>query len=194
MRLPKRLVGAAITTPARTAALVLAIAATVTAVTGAAAPASAATRSSSAAGPGAGWVRAPQPAFDAAAGVDCDAPIHAQPLVDEVYGKTLAGYPDGTPKRVVYAGPLTVRVTNTDTGAYDDVNASGTAVVDFGTDGSQVWNVVGPVLIGAKANSGNIPRGMWVVDGVYRIAFSATGTKTLTMWHGSMDNVCTHIQ
>jgi hypothetical protein len=71
-------------------------------------------------------------------------------------------HPDGPAKRVAYKGELVVRVTNTDTGASYDADASGTAVVDHRTDGSRFWSVLGPVLIGIGENGGNLSRGPYI--------------------------------
>lgn len=128
-----------------------------------AAPASAA----SAAPPTGGWYPAPSSPFDKAAGTRCAFPIHAQPIVDEVQGLNLATYPDGSPQRAVYTGKLIVRVSNTDTGAFYDADASGTAVIDFATDGSQHWRWIGPVLVGFGPTNTNHAQGMYVLDGVY---------------------------
>lgn len=140
-----------------------------------------------------GWFPVPEGAFDEPAGARCDFAIHVQPLVSEVIGHVLLTYPDGTPKAVLYQGPLIVRVTNTSTGAYYDANAGGKAIIYFGTDGSMTWYVQGPTLIGFGPGAGNLPRGMYLIDGVYTVNFSATGYRTLTMVEGSAVNVCSYI-
>jgi hypothetical protein len=141
----------------------------------------------------AGWTPSPSQPYDQPAGARCDFPIHVQPIRDEVQFKVLATYPDGSSKQEIYAGALVLRITNTNTGAFYDADASGTAVIDYGTDGSMTWYVIGPVLIGFKAGGGTLPRGLWVIDGVFRLAFSPTGFKTLTMVTGHTDNVCDHL-
>ena len=157
------------------------------AVLGFGAPASAASP------PGSGWFSVPEDPFDRAAGVECDFPIHAQATVSEVYGKTTKTYPDGTPSQQVFVGPLVYRVTNTDNGKSYDANASGSAVVDYGTDGSQKWYVIGPILLNSHDGHSNLPRGIWVIDGVYTITFDASGHNVVTLISGSEDNVCDHI-
>jgi hypothetical protein len=142
---------------------------------------------------GAGWEPAPQAPFDAAAGARCDFPVHGEPVVDEVVQRVLDTYPDSTPKRVEYKGDLIVRVTNTDTGASYDADAGGRAVVDYRTDGSELWSVVGPVLLGFAENGGTLARGLYIVDGVYTMDISATRYKTLTMLHGRTDPLCARI-
>ncbi|MGY0056300.1 hypothetical protein ACWY4P_07040 [Streptomyces sp. LZ34] len=143
--------------------------------------------------PGRGWEPAPQAPFDTAAGVRCDFPVHGEPVVDEVVRRVLDTYPDGTPKRVQYKGDLIVRVTNTDTGAFYDADAGGRAIVDYRTDGSQLWSVLGPVLFGFGENGGTLARGLYIVDGVYTADISAAGYKTLTMSHGTTDALCARI-
>jgi hypothetical protein len=171
--------------------------ATATATPATATPATAtpatATPATAATAAGSGWVPAPSAPFDRAAGELCDFPIHGQPIVDEVRKRTLRSNPDGTPAAELYAGRLVVRVTDTANGRFYDADASGTALITYAADGSSTWYVVGPVLVGFRAGSGNLPRGLYVLDGVYRLAFSPSGEKTLIGRHASHDNVCTHI-
>nr|WSX74263.1 hypothetical protein OH826_10505 [Streptomyces sp. NBC_00899]WSX79672.1 hypothetical protein OH826_41000 [Streptomyces sp. NBC_00899] len=159
----------------------------------ASAPAKAPTPAFNAGDAAAGWVPAPSAPWDKAAGLRCDFPVHGEPVVDDVVQRVLDTYPDGTAKRIAYKGDLVVRLTNTDTGAFYDADAGGTAVVDYRTDGSQLWYVLGPVLIGFGENSGTLARGLYTIDGVYTLEFSPTGYKTLTMVHGSTDELCSRI-
>lgn len=143
--------------------------------------------------PSNGWTPAPTPPFDQAAGVTCDFPIHGRAIVDHVVTKVLTSYPDGSIKRDAYQGALVIRVTNTLTGAYYDADASGSAVVDHAPDGAQTWYVVGPVLAGFRTGKGNLPRGMYVLDGLYRLQISSAGYVTLTLARGHTDNICDRI-
>lgn len=141
-----------------------------------------------------GWVPAPSSPFDREAGVLCDFPVHGEPIVDEVRKRTLVANPDGTPRSELWVGRLVIRVTNTATGASVDSDASGSAVITYGADGSQFWAVAGPTQIGFRAGGGNLPRGLYRLDGVYTLAFDAAGTKTYTpILHATQDNICTHI-
>jgi hypothetical protein len=142
--------------------------------------------------PASGWTPAPTPPFDRAAGVVCDFPIHGEALVDHVVTRVLTSYPDGSIKRDAFQGPLIIRVTDTVNGHYYDADASGSAVVDHATDGAQTWYVAGPVLAGFRAGAGNLPRGLYVIDGLYRLVIAADGHLTLTL--GRTDNVCDHIK
>ncbi|GCD93024.1 hypothetical protein [Embleya hyalina] len=99
-------------------------------------------------------------------------------------------HPDGRPRLVAYKGPLVLRITNTNTGASTDVDASGSALVEYRTDGSQMWRARGPVPAGWAENGGNMPRGLYRLDGVYSLEIAASGTKTLSMEHGTAEPLC----
>ncbi|MGW3182002.1 hypothetical protein ACWDD9_22265 [Kitasatospora sp. NPDC001119] len=43
---------------------------------------------------------------------------------------------------------------------------------------------------GGGPNGGNLPRDLYLVDGVYTIDISSTGYKTLTLGHGSAEPLC----
>ncbi|WP_426499024.1 hypothetical protein [Streptomyces sp. D54] len=82
-------------------------------------------------------------------------------------------------------------MTNKETGAHYDTDVSGSAVVDAHASGAQFWRVMGPVLVGV--GDGNLARGMYVVDGVYTIGISPTGSKTVTGPVVATDSVCDRI-
>ncbi|MBF9131496.1 hypothetical protein I0C86_21395 [Plantactinospora sp. S1510] len=141
-----------------------------------------------------GWIPAPQEAFEQPAGARCDFPVRVQPVVDEVRKLVLAEYPDGSPRRELYTGALIDEVTNLDTGAVTRVDASGTSLVEYAADGSMTWYVTGPVLLGFREDAGSLPRGIWIVDGVYVVQFDPTYVhKTITMVRGTTHNVCTDV-
>ena len=128
--------------------------------------------------------------FDAPAGRFCDFTIHADPLVNEVRIKVVQTYPDGSPKMALADGDLVYQVSNADTGSSVRADASGRAVFEFGTDGSMLWRVVGPIVAAFADGASNLPRGLYEIDGVYTVAFSPTGFKTVTMTHGTVHNLC----
>ncbi|MGA4541438.1 hypothetical protein ACPA54_15760 [Uniformispora flossi] len=142
-----------------------------------------------------GWEPAPAtPPYDWAAGTRCDFPTHSQPLLDEVLQRVLDTYPDGKPKLVAYKGPLDIRVTNTANGKATDVDAGGSALVDYRPDGSQMWYAYGPVMTGWRDDGGNMPRGLYRLDGIYTLDITADGAKTLTLVHGTAEPLCPLIE
>ncbi|WP_405506523.1 hypothetical protein [Streptomyces purpurascens] len=140
-----------------------------------------------------GWEPAPSSPWDVAAGVRCDFPVHGEPVVDEVVRRVLSTHPDGSERRVAYKGDLVIRVTNTETGVAHDADASGSAVVEYRPDGSQLWAVRGPVLVGVGEGQGTLPRGLYIVDGVYTMDISATGYKAVHLVRGTTDDLCARI-
>lgn len=143
------------------------------------------------------WVPVPSAPVDMPAGARCDFPVHMEPIVDEVRTRVLATYPDGSTKRQAFVGDLVVRVTNTVTGASADVDASGSGLVVYQPGGTLItnstWYAVGPALFGFGEGTGDHPRGLWVFDGVYTVAFDANAFKTVTIYHGSERNVCAEL-
>ncbi|MFB6837337.1 hypothetical protein [Streptomyces sp. NPDC056361] len=139
-----------------------------------------------------GWEPAPSPSWSYPAGARCDFAVQGSPVVDEVVRRTLAAYEDGT-KVFEYKGDLVVRVVNSATGASYDADAGGRAVVVVRPDRSQSWYVVGPVLAGFGEAGGNVPRGLYTVDGAYSLDVSPTGYKTLTLAHGTIDSLCAKV-
>jgi hypothetical protein len=143
--------------------------------------------------PAQGWEPAPSAPWDVGAGARCDFPVHGEPVVDEVVRRVLSTYPDGSVQRVAYKGDLVVRVTNTETGASYDADASGSAVVEHRPDGSQLWAVHGPVLVGVGQDQGSLPRGLYLLDGVYTMDIDPTGYKSVHLLKGTTDDLCAHI-
>ncbi|MFF5900242.1 hypothetical protein ACFY8O_30580 [Streptomyces argenteolus] len=86
-----------------------------------------------------------------------------------------------------------VRIVNSETGASYDADASGRAVVEIRPDRSQSWYVVGPILAGFGEGGGNVPRGLYTVDGAYTLELSTTGYKTLKLIHGTSDPLCSKV-
>ncbi|MFJ9827541.1 hypothetical protein ACIRSU_24730 [Streptomyces sp. NPDC101160] len=139
--------------------------------------------------PGSGWEPAPSSAWSYPAGARCDFAVRGAPVVDEVVRRTVGVRADGT-EVVEYKGDLVVRVLNPATGRTYDADASGRALVELHPDHSQTWYVVGPILAGFAEGGGNVPRGLYTVDGAYTLEVSPTGYKTLTFLHGSTDSLC----
>jgi hypothetical protein len=136
-----------------------------------------------------GWEPSPSAPADVPAGV-CAFPVHLDFPVDVVKGRVLSTYPDGSVQREAFNGPLLTKVTNVDSGVSTVVNASGSAIVDFQPDGSQLWNVAGPVLFGFRSGfANNHAPGLFVLAGNYTVLIAATG-RTVRQAKGTEKDVC----
>lgn len=144
-----------------------------------------------------GWTPAPSAPWEVPAGARCDFPVRAEPLVDEVRTRVFARYPDGSTKREAYVGDLVLKVTNLATGASVEVDLSGSAMVEYAPGGTlvtnSVWYVVGPALFGFREGGGDRPRGIYVFDGLYTVAFDANSYKTVTIYNGSERELCAEL-
>jgi DNA-binding SARP family transcriptional activator len=145
-----------------------------------------------------GWEPVPSAPFDQAAGVTCDFPVHGEPVVDRVMKMVLEKYPDGSAKREMYTGALILRVTNKTTGASIEVDISGSGVADYKPGGSLGNNVTmrahGPILLGMREGLGNLPRGLYVPNGIYTLRISKTGYRTVKFTVGGADPICDDLE
>jgi hypothetical protein len=138
-----------------------------------------------------GWVPAPTPPFDIPAGDVCDFAVHGEPVVDQVKTKVVATYPDGAKKVELARGALILRITNVGNGVARLEDGSGSGLFRYAEDGSFTVDIVGPLLIGFRQGLSNVPRGLYALNGVYRIAIQPVmGFKRLIMIHGTVRNVC----
>jgi hypothetical protein len=137
-----------------------------------------------------GWVFQPAGPVDIPAGRVCDFGVHLEPLVNEVRVKVVQTYPDGSPEQALADGALIYQVVNAESGQSMTADASGRAVFEFFTDGSALWRVVGPILAGLSEGASNLPRGLFIIDGVYTVGFSPTNFITVTLTNGSVHNLC----
>jgi hypothetical protein len=131
----------------RPAALAVALAAALLAA-GPAAPAAVADD-------GGGWQPYHGQDSDEPAGTLCPFHLYIAALVDQEETKTVSRYPDGTPAKVLWRGPLILRYTNLDTGAHVDRDQSGRATEYRRPDGSVLWEIPRTSHISARIHPGN---------------------------------------
>ncbi|MQS15770.1 hypothetical protein F7Q99_26765 [Streptomyces kaniharaensis] len=134
----------------RPAAVVAALAAVLLA----AAPAAQA-RSGSGEGGDGGWQPYRNTPKDYPAGALCPFHLHIGIVTDEEETRTAASYPDGSPSKVLFRGPLVLRYTNVDSGRSVDRDQSGRATLYYLPDGSRLWLVPRSSHISARIFAGN---------------------------------------
>jgi hypothetical protein len=138
---------------------------------------------------GDGWTRVPTPPFDFPAGLPCDFAVHGEPVVDAVYYKTLSENTE------VAVGPLIYRVSNPANGKATRADASSSALIVHHDDGSQSWLLHGPLLIRFREGNGNLPRGLYNIDGSgWRLDISADGHLTVSGAYRIVKDVCATLQ
>lgn len=137
------------------------------------------------------WVSVPVPPFERAAGVVCDFAVKGVPIVADLKKRTLSTYPDGTVRSELWVGPLIYDVTNESTGTHAKLDGSAWGVIVYNTDGSQKWYLHGPLGLAVAAGMGNLPRGLYQVDGPnYTLDISPTRYLKLNIRPGTVENIC----
>jgi hypothetical protein len=136
-----------------------------------------------------GWQPFEAADFNSPAGDLCSFAFTSKVLFDAEYVRTPATYPDGSPKRQEYVGPLVVQVTNNETGASVQRDLSGRAVLLYDPDGSYDFRLSGPAAVGFRRGD-SLPRGFYVLRGYHVIRFAADGTRTITVDRGTEENLC----
>ncbi|WP_306213958.1 hypothetical protein [Actinoplanes sp. RD1] len=141
--------------------------------------------------PGAGWERIPSPPFDYPAGVPCAFAIHADPVVDAVYYKTLSTHPDGSVHVEAATGPLVYRLTNVSTGATVRGNASASGTATHHEDGAVTMRNHGPLLVAIRAGQSNLEPGYYEITGAaWRLDISATNYRTVSGGYRIAKDLC----
>lgn len=110
-------------------------------------------------------------------------------MYDKEWVATLATYPDGSPKRQAYKGPLYIRYTNVSTGRSIVRNQSGRAWIDIKPDETQVWRVLGYLGAGIKAGTKGYAAGEWLFHGDFVLTV-AVGSFKVKRIHGTVTNLC----
>ncbi|MGF1430345.1 hypothetical protein [Kitasatospora sp. LaBMicrA B282] len=88
---------------------------------------------------GGGWRPFRSQPEDDPAGTVCSFHLHLGIVSDGEEVKTAATYPDGSPKKLLFRGPLVVSYTNLDTGRTVVRDQSGRGALSYLPDGSHLW-------------------------------------------------------
>lgn len=136
-----------------------------------------------------GWTPVSYQSRDQAAGTVCSFELKTDFLSQAVEQRISATYPDGSPLRTDFRGPLIARFTNAATGAHVDEDLSGVGTLFNFPDGSSLWNV--PDNIGVTVHPGDPyhAQGEYVFSGGAVIAVSAT-KQVVVLYQTKSTDVC----
>jgi len=140
--------------------------------------------------PGPGWEPVTFGPVTNPAGDVCSFTLRGEPVSQDVWFKTLATYPDGSPKAELGVGPLYYRFTNVESGASSVEDISGSALIDFAPNGTQTWYVVGPFSVGFHAGNPYHEPGEFVLDGVTKLILHPGHVAELAANHDPHTDVC----
>lgn len=130
--------------------------------------------------------------FTLPAGTRCPFGLSGTPVRDEERIRTLATFPDGTPRVQEVDGPLVVRYTDTDTGTSVVRDLTGRALIIYGAGGGfreiLEW---GHFAVGLAATDPGGP-GFFVLSGSgTAVTVRADGSRRLTPGGARVENICT---
>ncbi|ACU74878.1 hypothetical protein Caci_6021 [Catenulispora acidiphila DSM 44928] len=148
-----------------------------------------ATTSSTPADSTGGWTPVTYQPRDQAVGTVCSFELKTDFLTQGVEQRISATYPDGSPLRTDFRGPLVARFTNAATGASVDEDLSGAGTLVNLPDGSSLWNV--PDNIGVTIHPGDPyhAQGEYVFSGGAVISISAT-KQVRVLYQTKVTDVC----
>lgn len=145
-----------------------------------------------------GWKPAPQGDLTLPAARYCGTfDLKLSAVTQDVRGKVLSRWDNGTPKDTFYSGPLTTRAENLTTGKAKNYDLGGEALeTDYPTGNLQTYRMFGPVGIGMPAGaSKGLPAGYYAVDGYHVVRFNADNTeRTLTRSYGTETDICAAVR
>lgn len=116
-------------------------------------------------------------------------------VTQDVRGKVLSRWDNGTPKDTYYTGPLTVEATNDTTGKAKSYDMGGDAIEsDTAAGALRDYQTFGPVGMGMPIGaSKGLPPGYYVLDGYHLTQFNADGTREIKVALGAATNLCTDL-
>jgi hypothetical protein len=164
-------------------------AALVLATLGGSATASAAA-ASAATGSNAGWQTYRTAPWTDAPGAVCSFGVAATPVVDQEQDRTLASYPNGSPRLQEFRGPLFVQYTNMSTGASVVRDLSGYGWFHYGSDGSIDAFIASHIGVTVGVGNAGFPAGEWVISGRSEVTVSSSGTIGVQLIDATAENLC----
>lgn len=156
-----------------------------TAVPAAAAPATSTSNSS-----GGGWEPTSTPPFLIPAGQVCSFEVKGDIVADHERMRTLASFPDGTPRVQDFEGVLVIRYTNTANHRTVVRDATGSIRLYYQADGSKIWQFHGDNALPVKATNTGFPGGDYILRGDFVVVDSADHVREVPVQLGTMENLC----
>lgn len=125
-----------------------------------------------------------------APGAVCSFGVAATIVDDQEQFRTLASYPDGSPRLQEFRGPLFIRYTNTSTGDSVVRDLSGYAWFHYGADGGIDALIASHIGLRVPVGNTGFPAGEWVISGRSEVTVSSTGTINVRLVHATTEDLC----
>lgn len=150
------------------------------------------TRGTGSTGGTGGWTPVTYTARDYAAGNVCSFELKEDFPTQGVEERIVAAYPDGSPLRTDFRGPLIARFTNVATGAQAEGDLSGAGRLYNLPDKSSLWTI--PDNFGLTVHAGDPyhAQGEWVLSGGSVLSVSPTG-QVAVLYQAKATDVCAEL-
>jgi hypothetical protein len=137
-----------------------------------------------------GWEPTSTPPFVIPAGQICTFEVKGDIVRDNEFMRTLATYPDGSPKVQDFKGLLVIRYTNTSNHKTIVRDATGTMRLIFLADGTRIFQLHGNNAVPIKLTNVGFPGGDYIVHGDFVMIVHPDGNRELPVRLGRMENIC----
>jgi hypothetical protein len=111
-------------------------------------------------------------------------------VADQEQYRTLASYPDGSPRVQEFRGPLVVRYTNTSTNESVVRDLSGYGWFHYGEDGGNHAFIASHIGVTVPMGNTGFPPGEWVITGQSEVSISSSGAINVQLLHATAENLC----
>ncbi|MFI7546806.1 hypothetical protein [Actinoplanes sp. NPDC049599] len=141
-------------------------------------------------GGGGGWEPTSTPPFVLAAGQICSFEVKGDIVADREWMRTLATFPDGSPRVQDFRGVLVIRFTNTGNGRSVVRDATGSIRVYSLADGSRIQQLHGHNALPVRAANTGFPGGDYITHGDFVVIDRPGGVREVPVQLGTMENLC----
>jgi hypothetical protein len=139
---------------------------------------------------GGGWEPTSTPPFVHPAGQICSFEVKGDIVADREWMRTVATFPDGSPRVQDFAGVLVIRFTNTSNNRSIVRDASGTIRVYRLPDGTRIQQFHGNNALPVKAGNTGFPGGDYITRGDFVVIDRPGGVREVPVQLGTMENLC----
>jgi hypothetical protein len=120
----------------------------------------------------------------------CSFTVHGDIVQDEEEARTLAAFPDGSPRIQEFRGPLVIRFTNTGNGKSAVRDVSGYARVRHLEKGGSIWYFDGGLSVRVYIGNRGYPAGWYILQGTGWLTIAPDNTRDFPHLHADVENLC----
>jgi hypothetical protein len=139
---------------------------------------------------GGGWEPTSTPPFVIPAGLVCSFEMKGDIVADHERMRTLATFPDGSPRVQDFEGVLVIRYTNTSNHRTVVRDATGSIRLYSLPDGTKIWQLHGHNAVPVRAANTGFPGGDYIVRGDFVMVDNPNHVREIPVQLGTMENLC----